>query len=197
MFAYVKGTLAEKEPGRAVVEAAGLGYEVLIPLSTYDRLPRTGEETKLLLHHAVREDDEALFGFATEAEREMFRLLLSVSGVGPKMALAIVSASSVGELSLAIAAGNSKRLAAVKGVGKKTAEKICIELKDKVDTIGALAASSRRGENPAAGIARDAIMALTALGFTEETANAKVAAVLEDLPEGADVQTVVTRALAH
>ena len=130
MIAYVRGTVAEKEPTRVVIEAGGVGYELLIPISTYEKLPRTGSETKLLAYHCVREDDEILFGFATTDEREMFLKLTSVSGVGPKIALAILSGSSVGELSMAIVGGDAKRIAAIKGVGKKTAEKICVELRD-------------------------------------------------------------------
>ena len=143
MIAYVRGTLAEKGPDRVVIEAGGVGYELLIPVSTFDRLPREGGDAKLLAWHCVREDDEMLFGFATKEEREMFLKLTQVSGVGPKIALAILSGSSIGELSLAIASGNAKRISSIKGVGKKTAEKICVELKDKVSALAALAARIR------------------------------------------------------
>ena len=139
MIAYIRGMLAEKEPTRAVVEAGGVGYELLIPLSTYDRLPKTGAEAKLLACHVVREDDECLYGFATQPEREMFERLTAVSGVGPKIAIAILSGSGIAELSLAIASGNVKRISAIKGVGKKTAEKICLELRDKVRAFAAQA----------------------------------------------------------
>ena len=197
MIAYVRGTLADKEPTRVVVEAAGLGYEVLIPLSTFDRLPKTGEEVKLLAYHAVREDDEILFGFASVAEREMFAKLTAVSGVGPKIALAILSGGSVGELSLAIASGNAKRLASIKGVGKKTAEKICIELKDKVNAIEALAATQRGGGKAAeAPILHDAILALSALGFNEETTNKMVGDVIAQHPDAKDTETVIRLALS-
>ena len=197
MIAYVKGLLAEKDPTRVVVEAAGVGYELVIPLSTFDRLPRTGEEVKLLAFHCVREDDEALFGFATEAEKVMFAKLTSVSGVGPKIAIAILSGSSIGELSLAIASGNAKRISSIKGVGKKTAEKICIELKDKVNAIEALAASGRGDSRGGASspMLRDAILALSALGFNEETANKMVGKVVAAHPDAADVETIVREAL--
>ncbi len=197
MIAYVKGLLAEKDPTRVVVEAAGVGYELVIPLSTFDRLPRTGEEVKLLAFHCVREDDEALFGFATEAEKAMFAKLTSVSGVGPKIAIAILSGSSIGELSLAIASGNAKRISSIKGVGKKTAEKICIELKDKVNAIEALAASGRGDSRGGASspMLRDAILALSALGFNEETANKMVGKVVAAHPDAADVETIVREAL--
>jgi Holliday junction DNA helicase RuvA len=198
MIAYVRGTLAEKGPDRVVIEAGGIGYELLIPVSTFDRLPKEGGEAKLLAWHCVREDDEALFGFATKEEREMFLKLTQVSGVGPKIALAILSGSSIGELSLAIASGNAKRISSIKGVGKKTAEKICVELKDKVNAIEALAATSRRGgaEGEKAPMLRDAVLALTALGFNDETANKMVSKVLADNPSVKDVETLVRLALA-
>ena len=196
MIAYIKGILAEKEPTRVVVEAAGVGYELTIPLSTFDRLPRTGAEVKLLAFHSVREDDEALFGFATEAEKAMFAKLTSVSGVGPKIAIAILSGSSIGELSLAIASGNAKRISSIKGVGKKTAEKICIELKDKVNAIEALAATDRKGASGAAPVLHDAILALSALGFSEETANRMVSGVVAKNPDVKDVETIIRMALS-
>jgi len=194
VIAYVRGTLAEKDPTRVVIEAGGVGYEILIPISTFERLPREGEEAKLQTFHCVREDDEILFGFATDAEREMFAKLTSVSGVGPKIAIAILSGSTVGELSLAIANGNAKRISSIKGVGKKTAEKICIELKDKVNALEALGASAPggKGANPAL---RDAVLALSALGFNEETANKMIAQAVADDPS-ADTETLIRKALA-
>ncbi len=198
MIAYIRGTLAEKDPARVVLEAAGVGYEILVPLSTFDRLPQKGEETKLLVSHCVREDDELLYGFATEREKEMFLKLTAVSGVGPKIALAILSGSSLGELCLAIASGNAKRISAIKGVGRKTAEKICVELKDKVSALEALANASRKdGPDARAPIVRDAILALSALGFNEETSNKMVSAVLTDDPSVSDVEAIVRKALAR
>ncbi len=197
MIAYIRGTLAEKGPDRVVIEAGGVGYELLIPVSTFDRLPREGGEAKLLAWHCVREDDEMLFGFATKEEREMFLKLTQVSGVGPKIALAILSGSSIGELSLAIASGNAKRISSIKGVGKKTAEKICVELKDKVSALAALASTSRRGDKDSkAPIVRDAILALTALGFGEENANKMVSKVLSEEPGVKDAETLIRLALS-
>lgn len=198
MIAYVKGILAEKSFDRVIVEAAGVGYELFIPVSTFDKLPREGEEVKLLAWHCVREDDEILFGFATSPEREMFLKLTQVSGVGPKIAIAILSGSSIGELSLAIASGNAKRISAIKGVGKKTAEKICVELKDKVNAIEALAATSRSSKDDVkAPMLRDAILALSALGFNEETANKMVTQVIQSNPSVSDVETVIRLALSR
>lgn len=197
MIAYVKGILAEKSFDRVIVEAAGVGYELFIPVSTFDKLPREGEEVKLLAWHCVREDDEILFGFATSPEREMFLKLTQVSGVGPKIAIAILSGSSIGELSLAIASGNAKRISAIKGVGKKTAEKICVELKDKVNAIEALAATSRSSKDDVkAPMLRDAILALSALGFNEETANKMVTQVIQSNPSVSDVESVIRLALS-
>lgn len=196
MIAYVRGTLAEKEPTRVVVEAAGIGYELVVPLSTYERLPHEGEEVRLFAHHLVREDEESLFGFATVAERDMFLKLTSVSGVGPKIAVSIVSGCSLGELALAITTNDAKRIAAVKGVGKKTAEKICVELRDKISAVEA--ASLGRGASAAGAktaILSDAVAALRALGFNEETSAKMVADVLEMDPSVSEVERVVRLAL--
>ncbi len=196
MIAYLRGELAEKEPTRAVIEACGVGYELFIPLSTFDRLPKPGSEVKLLAHHYVREDGEALYGFATAAEKELFAKLTAVGGVGPKLALSILSGGSVGEISLAIASGGVKRLSSIKGVGKKTAEKICIELKDKVNAIAALAATQRGAAKDEAPILHDAILALSALGFNDETANKMVGEALAKNPDAKDTETIVRLALS-
>lgn len=197
MIYHIRGILVEKDPTRVVLEAAGVGYEILIPLSTYDRLPKTGAEAKLLTFHCVREDDEVLFGFATPAEKELFTKLTEVSGVGPKVALSVLSGGSVGEIALAIASGNAKRLASIKGLGKKTAEKICLELRDKVNAIEALSATQRSsGKDAAAPILRDAILALSALGFNEETANKMVSDVIAKNPEAKDTETIIRLALS-
>ena len=192
MIAYIRGTLAEKDMTRVVVEAAGVGYELLTPLSTFDQLPREGGEVKLLAWHCVREDDEVLFGFATAQEREMFAKLTAVSGVGPKIALAILSGSSVGELSMAIASGDAKRISAIKGVGRKTAEKICVELRDKVDLFAAGALSAGKAENS---VIRDAVAALRALGFNEETSSKMVADALAADPSLDNVEAVIKTTL--
>ena len=194
MISYIRGVLAEKEPTRVVLEAGGVGYELLIPICTYEKLPRVGSEAKLLIYHCVREDDEILFGFLTADEKALFLKLISVSGVGPKIALAILSGSSVSELSLSIASSDAKRISSIKGVGKKTAEKICVELKDKVS---ALAFSSSRGNDAVTPIAADAVAALRALGFNEETSSKMVTDVLAKHSDIADVETVIRLALSN
>ena len=196
MIAYLKGLLVEKDPARVVVECGGVGYEAFIPLCTFDRLPATGAETLLLIYHSVREDAEVLYGFATEDEKRTFELMTTVSGVGPKLALAVLSGLSIGDLQMAIASGDAKRIATVKGVGKKTAERIVVELKDKVNPIEALAKSGGDGNARKSGVLRDAMLALAALGFAEDVARKQVQRVLEDDPAVEDVETVVRRALS-
>lgn len=195
MIVYLRGVLAEKTPHSVTVECGGVGYGALIPLSTYDRLPATGEEIKLFTHHCVREDDETLFAFATEDERDMFMLVNGVSGVGPKTALAILSGFPVGDLKLAISQADAKRIASVKGVGKKTAERIVVELKDKVNPIEALAESSAASSKEQGSVLRDAMLALTALGFSEDVSRKMVSGVLEADPGVSDTETVIKRAL--
>ena len=193
MIAYVRGEVAEKEPTRVVIEAGGVGYELLIPISTYEKLPRIGSEAKLLAYHCVREDDEILFGFWADDEKAMFAKLTSVSGVGPKIALAILSGSSIAELAMSIAGGDFKRISAIKGVGKKTAEKICVELRDKVN---ALAFAAGRGDKDVASpIAADALAALRALGFNEETSAKMVADVLAKNPDADSVESIIKLSL--
>ena len=135
MIVHLQGTLAEKDISRVVVDCGGVGYEAAIPLSTFDRLPSEGADVKLFIHHEVREDAQLLFGFATRAERDVFELITSVSGVGPKLALAVLSGLTVGDLQLAISQGDAKRLAAVKGIGKKTAERTVVDLRGKINPI--------------------------------------------------------------
>lgn len=196
MIAYLRGVLAEKEITRVVVECYGVGYEAAIPLSTFDRLPAEGAEVKLYTHHEVREDAQLLFGFATKPERDMFRLVTTVSGVGPKLALAVLSGLTVGDLQLAVSQGDAKRLAAVKGIGKKTAARIVVELKDKINPIEALANATAETSREQGAVLRDAMLALAALGFSEDIARAKVQQVLDGEPGLADVETILKRALA-
>ena len=196
MIAYLRGVLAEKEVTRVVVECHGVGYEAAIPLSTFDRLPAEGAAVKLYTHHEVREDAQLLFGFATKPERDMFRLVTTVSGVGPKLALAVLSGLTVGDLQLAVSQGDAKRLAAVKGIGKKTAARIVVELKDKINPIEALANATAETSREQGAVLRDAMLALAALGFSEDIARAKVQQVLDGEPGLADVETILKRALA-
>lgn len=195
MIVHLNGKLVEKDITRVVVECGGVGYEASIPLSTFDRLPAEGADVKLYTYHDVREDAEALYGFATVAEREVFKLVTTVSGVGPKIALSVLSGLTTGDLQLAISQGDVKRLASIKGIGKKTAERIVVDLKDKINPIEALANSTTASSQAQSNVLRDAMLALSALGFSEEIARAKVQRVLEADPSVQDTETVVKLAL--
>lgn len=169
MIGFLKGKLVEALPTQVVLDVNGVGYEALIPLSSYDKLPQPGQEVKLLTHLAVREDAHTLYGFMTIAERELFRLLINtVSGIGPKIALNVLSGISVTAFRGAVANSDIKALSQISGVGKKTAERIVVELKDKVGAAGAWeAASAQRALSPEDQKVNDAVLALMALGFKQ------------------------------
>ncbi len=175
MIAYLKGTLAEKHPTRVVMDVGGVGYEVLIPLSSYDRLPSVDEPCHILTYDYVREDTRQLFGFMTEAERRMFELLMGTSGIGPKLALAALSGLTVRELKVAIVEGDVKRLSSVSGIGKKMAERMVVELRDKLSEGEAMEAIAGAGEPTESDTRlRDAVLALVALGYKQEHARKMV-----------------------
>lgn len=181
MYESITGTLLQREPASAVIEAAGLGYRVQIPLSTYEALPRAGEQATLLLHLAVREDEWRLYGFAGEEERLVFRALLRVNGVGPVMALSLLSGFEPIEFQAAVAGGDVRGLTRVKGVGRKTAERIIVELRDVwKDAIGLEGAVAPAVD--ADGPVEDAIRALESLGLDGTEARKRV---LRHIKEGA------------
>src|SRR6059036_1841739 len=151
MITFLDGKLVSALPTQATVDVNGVGYEVFIPLSSYDKLPAVGQPIRILTHLAVREDAHILYGFMSAAERDLFRLLIhTVSGIGPKIALNVLSGISVTAFRGAVANGDVKALAQISGVGKKTAERIVVELKDKIGAAGAWeAASAQRALSPA------------------------------------------------
>jgi Holliday junction DNA helicase RuvA len=132
VIAHLRGKLAHKDPARVIVDVNGVGYEVLVPLTTFTALPETGADVSIDIHTHVREDIIALYGFSTRRERTIFEKLMTISGIGPKLAVTILSGGSVEELITAIKRGDLARLTAIPGVGKKTAERIILELKDKL-----------------------------------------------------------------
>lgn len=197
MITFLEGILAEKQPGRAVINVGGVGYEVFIPLSSFERLPPEGATCKVLTYHHVRDDAQELFGFATENERRLFLLLYSVSGVGPKTALGVLGGLSVRDIKKAIAEGDAKRLATVKGLGRKTAEKIIVELKDKLTEGEMLEATVAAEPGSAEEMrTRDAILALVSLGYKQADALKMVKDVLPNAPANTTVEDLVRRALA-
>ncbi|MEL6613467.1 MAG: Holliday junction branch migration protein RuvA, partial [Bacteroidota bacterium] len=150
MITYVSGTLVAKKPTEAVIDVQGLGYEVLIPASSFDKLPAVGSPAKLLTIHHVREDAALLFGFATDAERALFREMTSVSGVGPKLALAALSAMAPAELRAAVIADDAAMLTRIPGVGKKTAQRLCVELRDRLAKLDGLGQADLGGDGESA-----------------------------------------------
>jgi Holliday junction DNA helicase RuvA len=169
VITYLEGTLREVLPTQVVIEVHGVGYEVLIPLSSYDRLPQPGQAIRLLTHLQVREDAHILFGFASSEERDLFRLLVTrVSGVGPKLALAVLSGMDVMRFKAAVVDSDIASIAKISGLGKKTAERIVLELKDKLGVAAAWeAASADKAPTAEARAANDAVLALIALGYKQ------------------------------
>ncbi len=197
MITFLRGRLVEALPTQAIVEVNGVGYEVLIPLSSYDKLPAPGQEIQLLTQLIVREDAHILYGFASGAERDLFRLLVnSVSGIGPKTALNILSGMNAVAFRGAVASSDVKALSQISGVGKKTAERIVVELRDKIGAAGALeAASARHGLSPDDQKTNDAVLALMALGFKQLEAHDAVRAAQAMLGAAATVEDLVRACL--
>ncbi len=184
MITFLEGILVEAYPTHVVLNVHGVGYHTLIPLSSYDKIPEVGSHFRLLTHMQVREDAHVLFGFASAAERDLFRLLIHhVSGIGPKTALDVLSGVSVTHFKAAVVAGDVKSLSQVKGIGKKTAERIIVELKDKVGVAAAWeAASSTHAPAPREQEMNDAILALIALGYKQVDALKAVKAATDARP---------------
>ena len=197
MIAFLAGQLVEALPTHVVVDVHGVGYEVFIPLSSFDKLPAPGQPVRLLTHLVVREDAHVLYGFATTGERDLFRLLINiVSGVGPKLALNILSGMTPVMFRGAVAGGDVKALSRISGVGRKMAERLVVELKDKVGAPGTWEASSQaRALSPADQRVNDAVLALIALDFKPPEAQEAVRAVQALLGEAATVEELVRAAL--
>jgi Holliday junction DNA helicase RuvA len=197
MITFLQGKVVESLPTQVVVEVNGIGYEALIPLSSFDKLPPPGQPVKLLTQLVVREDAHLLYGFMSEAERNLFRLLThTVSGIGPKTALNILSGISVTAFRGAVAGGDVKALSQIPGVGKKTAERMIVELRDKVGAAGAWeAASAARTLSPDDQRINDAVLALMALGFKQAEAHDSVRAAQAMLGPQASVEELVRAGL--
>ena len=187
MIGKLTGVLLEKNPPQILIDCHGVGYEVDVPMSTFYNLPASGEKVSLLTHFVVREDAQILYGFGSAGEREAFRQLIKVSGVGPRTALAVLSGLSVAELAQAVTAQEAGRIVKVPGIGKKTAERLLLELKGKLG-----AELPMTGGAAAAGdAAADIQQALMALGYSEKDA----AAALKALPAGVGVSEGIKLAL--
>ena len=197
MISFLHGKLVDALPTQVTVDVHGVGYEVLIPLSSFDKLPAPGSEGRLLTHLAVREDAHVLYGFMTAAERELFRLLIhTVSGIGPKIAINVLSGMNPVAFRGAVAGGDVKALSQISGVGRKTAERIVVELKDKIGAAGAWEASSaERATSANDQRVHDAVMALVALGFKQPDAHETIRAAQAMLGAQATVEELVRAGL--
>lgn len=197
MISFLHGKLVDALPTQVTVDVHGVGYEVLIPLSSFDKLPAPGGEVRLLTHLVVREDAHVLYGFATAAERELFRMLINtVSGIGPKIALNVLSGMNPVMFRGAVANGDVKALSSISGVGRKTAERIVVELKDKIGAAGAWEAiSAERALSSGDQRVLDAVLALVALGFKQPDAHETVRAAQAMLGEKATVEELVRAGL--
>jgi Holliday junction DNA helicase RuvA len=197
VITFLQGKLVDVLPTQVAIDVGGVGYDVLIPLSSFDKLPSAGQEVRILTHLQVREDAHILYGFMSSGERDLFRLLVNnVSGIGPKIALNVLSGMSVTAFRGAVANADVKSLSQISGVGKKTAERIVVELKDKIGQAGAWeAASAARALSADEQKINDAVLALIALGFKQVEAHDTIKAVVEKLGPTAGVEDLVRAAL--
>ncbi|MEY2621459.1 MAG: Holliday junction ATP-dependent helicase RuvA [Pseudomonadota bacterium] len=186
MIGKLSGLLCEKNPPQILIDCQGVGYEVDVPMSTFFHLPALGERVSLLTHHVVREDAQILFGFHTASERDAFRHLIRISGVGPRTALGVLSGLSVADLAAAVTAQDSTRLVKVPGIGKKTAERLLLELKGKWGADLGVSGVAGAGESHG-----DITQALLALGYSEKEASA----ALKGMPAGLEVSEGIKWAL--
>ena len=196
MITFLSGKLVNALPTQAVIDVGGIGYEVFIPLSSYDRLPDVGEPILILTHLAVREDAHVLYGFMTTTERDLFRLLVNnVTGIGPKLALAVLSGMTVKNFKAAVVNSDVASLSKISGLGKKTAERIVLELKDKLGVAAAWeAASAVHAPTPEQEQANEAVLALIALGYKQVEAH-KTVRHLQQTGEAKSAEDLVKLAL--
>ena len=174
MIAHLRGTLLEKHPNQVIVESGGVGYDVTVPISTFSAMPGEGAEVRLRIHTHVREDQIALYGFLTQEEKSLFEKLISVSGIGPKLAVTVLSGLATPDLIAAIRNSQVEQLVRIPGVGKKTAERMVLELRDKLEGIGMAAAASADKSTMLGALERDVLSALLNLGCARPAAEAAV-----------------------
>ena len=196
MITFLKGTLEDALPTKVVIEVNGVGYELLIPLSSFEKLPGLGKAVVLKTQLVVREDSQTLYGFATEDERDMFKMIQSVSGIGPRLALNVLSGMAVDSFKLAVGSGDVKRLSSINGIGKKTAERMVLELKDKVDQLhGDLPKALGQVPGDLDKSISDTVAALEALGSKSAEAQKAAQAAKAMLGDQASVEELVRAAL--
>lgn len=198
MISYVKGPLVDIFEDTVIIEAGYIGLEIHVPLSVLDRLPGIGMETILYTYFQVREDGMCLYGFLNRQDLRMFKQLISVSGIGPKGALGVLSAMTPDDLRVAIISGDAKAISRAPGIGVKTAQRVILDLKDKIDMADVLPAQFVAAEGPeisAGGVAKEAIEALVALGYSQTEANRAVGRV--EVTEDMTSEDVLKASLKH
>ena len=183
MIALLRGTLVEKHPNQAIVDVGGVGYDVTVPISTFSKLPDAGTEVRLRIHTHVREDALQLFGFLTELERQLFERLISINGIGPKLAIAVLSGLDPRELVAAVQRGDVARLVSIPGVGKKTAERIVLELRDRLQQLAVPVMASTPASTGADRLRIDLVSALQNLGYHRPQAEKAVESTLASSPD--------------
>ena len=197
MITHLVGTIIESTPAQVVIEVSGVGYELQIPSSSFSSLPQPGKQAKILTHLAVREDAHILYGFATSEEREVFRILINtVSGIGPRIALNVLSGMNPADFAQAVSEADTKRLSQISGLGKKTAERIVVELKDKLKHL-AVGSSQKEETNQSTGThTNDAVAALVSLGYKAADASKRVEAAAKMLGDQTSLDRLIRAALA-
>ena len=190
MIAHLRGRISEKQPNRVVVDVSGVGYDVFVPLSTFYVMGEPGSDIALRIHTHVREDALQLFGFMTALEQELFERLLGVSGIGPKVALAVLSGIEPKDLIRAIERGDLARLTAIPGVGKKTSERIVLELKDRLPRVPAAAVASTDGGASTVPLQDDVVSALVNLGYHRPLAENAAASAVKVVPDAGFERTL-------
>ena len=184
MYEYLKGILIEKSPTRAVIDVQGVGYDVRIPVSTFSKLPALGDPVKLLAHLIVREDLEQIYGFYTYEERDLFRLLISISGIGPKLGVTMLSGMTVQELKQAIIQGAVPTLTTIPGIGRKIAERVVVQLREKVALEEANLSLTSSTSNQDEAIMNDSIRALLELGYKKQDSRTALQKAWKELETG-------------
>ncbi|MBM3191533.1 MAG: Holliday junction branch migration protein RuvA [Chlamydiae bacterium] len=196
MYEYIQGTLVELSPSKVVIEACGIGYSLLIPAHSYvELLGSIGQSIKCFLSHVLREDSERFFGFLKKNERDAFEKLSEISGIGPKTALSIVGHLSLKELALAIQAQDALTLAKIPGIGKKTAERLLVEIKDKLKSLIAEASSLEPLPKEHLALLQDAVSALTNLGYPQSSAHLAAKYILQQSPPTLKLAELITLSL--
>ena len=199
MYEFLSGKIVRKEPTRLVLEVGGIGFDLAIPLSTFHSLAEPGEFARVSTHFLVREDHHQLFGFATEEERSLFRLLLSVTGIGPKLSLAVLSGIGIAELRKALVEGSIPTLTTISGIGRKTAERLIVELREKILLLEprsqpVLSAGAQPGER----LVDDSLQALVSLGYRVPEAKRALQKVLAEKPDEVfSVEELIRASLKH